>query len=385
MHDTVSQIRDVIRGTAKRALAFLGQHKLLILGVIALLTILFIFWKVPEWRLANEVVLVLGILLLLLWEAPKRQLASWKASLEPRDLIELENDARRTWAQILGGLVILIGLYFTWQTVVISQEGQITERFTRAIDQLGSEKLEIRLGGIYALERIARDSERDHWPIMEILTAYVRENAPWNEDKPTTRLPADIQAVLTVLGRRTRTYGRGEDQRLDLRKTDIQGVSLRGANLQEALLEGANLEGATIWETDLQGAFLKGANLQKADLRGVNLQWANLRGVNLQWANLWEVNLQRADLGGANLQGADLSGANLQGAVLLNAKLQGASLFGADLQGAYLEQANLEGANLWKADLRGAYLKDILGLTQDQIDSAITNENTVLPHYLRAP
>lgn len=38
------------------------------------------------------------------------------------------------------------------------------------------------LSGIYALERIAQDSKKDHWPIMEILTAYVRENAQWKGD-----------------------------------------------------------------------------------------------------------------------------------------------------------------------------------------------------------
>ena len=82
--------------------------------------------------------------------------------------------------QGIGVIGILFGLRFTWlreRTVQIAQEGQITERFARAIGQLGDTKLEVRLGGIYALERIARDSTRDHWTIMEVLTAYVRENA----------------------------------------------------------------------------------------------------------------------------------------------------------------------------------------------------------------
>ena len=71
---------------------------------------------------------------------------------------------------------------------IVSREGQITERFTKAIEQLGDERLEVRLDGIYALERIARDSCsgqqgaedlcRDHWAVMEVLTAYIRENAP---------------------------------------------------------------------------------------------------------------------------------------------------------------------------------------------------------------
>jgi hypothetical protein len=61
-----------------------------------------------------------------------------------------------TTAQILGGTALLSGLYFTWRTLHVNREGQITERFTRAIDQLGDQRLEIRLGGIYALERIAK-------------------------------------------------------------------------------------------------------------------------------------------------------------------------------------------------------------------------------------
>src|SRR5215210_8302934 len=109
-------------------------------------------------------------------------------------------DFAQLMAQIAGGLALLFGLYFTWRRVEISQrtletqqDQQVTERFTRAIDQLGATtddneskpKLEIRLGGIYALERIAKDSPatrvspgRDYSTVMEVLTAYVRENAP---------------------------------------------------------------------------------------------------------------------------------------------------------------------------------------------------------------
>jgi hypothetical protein len=82
-------------------------------------------------------------------------------------------------AAIVAGV---IGARLTWRQMrsnEIAQEGQITDRFSQAIEQLGATNLEVRLGGIYALERVARDSERDHWPIMEIFTAYIREHAPW--------------------------------------------------------------------------------------------------------------------------------------------------------------------------------------------------------------
>ncbi len=119
-------------------------------------------------------------------------------------------------AQILAGAALLSGLYFTWRTLQVNQEGQITERFTRAIEQIGSQQLEVRLGGIYALERIARDSERDHWTIMEVLTAYVRKHAPEESSRGgsvPTEVPdpaPDIEAIMTIIRRRTRSIHNGE-------------------------------------------------------------------------------------------------------------------------------------------------------------------------------
>src|SRR5215204_2980857 len=120
--------------------------------------------------------IVLYILLLfLLW---------WFIKPDPGDATQ-KKDFAQLMAQIAGGLALLFGLYFTWRRVEISQrtletqqDQQVTERFTQAIDQLGAtddkgkRKLEIRLGGIYALERIARDSpKRDYSTVMEVLTA----------------------------------------------------------------------------------------------------------------------------------------------------------------------------------------------------------------------
>jgi hypothetical protein len=195
-------------------------------------------------------------------------------------------------AQILAGTALLSGLYFTWRRVEISQrtlataqDQQVTERFTRAIDQLGktdeegNKLLEIRLGGIYALERIARESEEDHWPIMEVLTAYVRQHSPRRPEEealqveedvttekpekhsggsrgeydPTEVPPADpdILAIMTVLRRRSRSWGLGEPMEpLDLHNTYLSRANLSGADLGEAEgLTQADLEDTTGNET----------------------------------------------------------------------------------------------------------------------------------------
>ena len=88
-------------------------------------------------------------------------LALLNSYIDPGNAAE-RNDLIRTSAQILGGTALLSGLYFTWRTLQVNREGQITERFTRAVGQLGASEhgkknIETRMGGIYALERIAQD------------------------------------------------------------------------------------------------------------------------------------------------------------------------------------------------------------------------------------
>lgn len=254
-----------------------------------------------------------------------------------------------TLAQILGGIAVGIGIYFAWGNLTTAREGQITERFTRAIDQLGNDKLEIRLGGIYALERIANESEKDYWPIMEILTAYIRENSSLESDnikhediKNQNKISLDIQAILTVIRRRKHFFEFGESDRLDLHRTNLQEANLRGATLKGADLRGANLQGADLRDTDLSNTDLIMG--KEADLQGANLRGANLRMADFQGANLINADLRKAYLLGTNLLGADLQGANLQGADLMAAYFRGADLMAANFQGADLRGANFQGA-----------------------------------------
>lgn len=224
----------------------------------------------------STILIIMGavaFLFLVLWLVPKWQLAPWRQTLKPEDFVDQQNNARATLAQILGGVFVLVGLYFTGEnlktsqeTLRVSEEGQITERFTKAIEQLGKSddpgkketNLAIRLGGIYALGRIAKDSEKDHWPIVQILTAFVREKSPWTVDgdiRDVLLIPKDVQAVMTVLGWRSRTYMKGEgdkDMRMDFRNTDLRGLILKGG----AHLEGANLENAQLGNALLREIFI---------------------------------------------------------------------------------------------------------------------------------
>ena len=251
-----------------------------------------------------------------------------------RDVFTQEDRARQTLTTIVGGFLVLAGAYLTWRTVRATEDKQITDRFTAAVTNLSAEdKMAQRLGGIYALERIARDSPKDHWPVMEVLTAYVRDKCPKLKDEepaaaensaeldgPVEKvLPADIQAIMSVI--------RGRKAENDkLRKLDLHKANLNGANLSD---------------TDLKGA------------------------------SFWRADLREASFWGANLRGADLKGADLREA----------SFFKADLRGAYIKGADLRGAKLWEAKLA-----DCKRLTQEQLDSAYQGGSPAsLPPHLHFP
>ena len=336
------------------------------------------------------------LLVIFLWKVPQWQVGHL-SDIEPKERFKLENDARKTLAQIVGGIVVLASFYATYQNItlaqkslsiaqdstsisqkslIVSQEGQVTDRFSKAIEQLGAvdvngkKKLEVRLGAIYALERIARESERDYWPVIGVLTAYVRENAPRKRQEAAAKkdVPADIQAILTVISRRDIEHEKHLQQGtqlLDLHQTDLHRVYLRAANLSGVDLRGVDLRGSILLQADLSEATFTGA-----DLRGADLRAAKLCEVGLSMANL-----NGADLRGANLRGADLEGADLRAADLSQAHFIAASLSRADLQGA-----RLVGADLIWVDLRKAF-----HLTQLQIAAAIGDLHTQLPPNLHMP
>jgi hypothetical protein len=290
----VEDVKALATVLAMEAESVFGRRTALFLGILSLSAV------------------VVGTLLYLLdWYIDPR------TSTEKKDLV-----------QALGLLTVgtagAVGIFFTWRgqrhareaqqnTQKNTQEqleqtrrGQITERFTRAIDQLGAtegevKNMEVRLGGIYSLERTAREDQDYHWPIMEVLTTYVRKHAPRREaEKPNAEdvltPEPDIQAILTVIGRRSKHHKDVEHGPIDLRGARLRGADLQGADLNQSALQGARLRGARLQEASLNMARLQGAYLQEADLRGANFLKARLKGANLLKADLQYANLREANL-----------------------------------------------------------------------------------------
>jgi uncharacterized protein YjbI with pentapeptide repeats len=257
-----------------------------------------------------------------------------------------------------------------WQrrTHELTEQGQVTDRYTKAIEQLGSDKLDVRIGGIYALERVARDSPRDHPTVIEVLAAFIRVHSheQWpppehgNDAIPLRTTRPDVQAAVTVIGRRDTSSDR---QRIDLTRADLSRADLTRADLSYADLTDADLNYAHLRDARLNGAWLGGARLNDAYLGGAHLNHAGLQRAHLNHAflvgaHLGHAYLERAQLNVARLNGADLDHAYLDNAQLNGANLGRAHLNRARLINAHLADVNLAGAQLRGTDLSGAHLND---------------------------
>ena len=253
---------------------WLTRFRWLVAGLAALVVVLACVLVVPQW--------------LVEWD-----LGTLARTLTAADRAKAINDVRSSLLQGIGGAVLLLGAFFTYRQLQtgreqlevsrqqaesaaehardqleLAQQALVIERLRHATDQLGHAELDVRVGGIYELERVANDSPKHSSTITEVLTAFVRGHAPWpprldaqpSADTPISKVPGlhvralDVHAALTVLVRRPPL------------PTPGGSLNLQGADLRNALLNGADLQGADLSRGGLQGAVLSGAKLQGANL-----------------------------------------------------------------------------------------------------------------------
>lgn len=359
---------------------------IVVLGTLSLLGI----WQIPQWQV----------------QPIQQQIDALKTTKQPIELKEIaalekskldaENAARTVLVQGAGGLFAAAAAYIAWRNLKATQEKQVAERFSKAVEQLGSENIHVRLGGIYALEQIAKDAEEKYyWQVMESLAAFIRKRSPSNRpeiaaieafkeiriyEKETEEIfqgIIDCEMETNLLALRKIRYQElkkiFENSPIPVVEEDIRAVMkvLERLNHQNGQKQSHPL--------DMSCCYLKGLELgQSSQFPEINLMYSNLRNAIFSKANL-----QRAMLGSSDLQSAYLGAANLSFAQLQEANLQDAYLAYADLT-----YANLEGANLQGADLKGAILdhtkfQNTIGLSWEQLVKAASYKNAVLPSYLK--
>jgi hypothetical protein len=320
--------------------------------------------------------------------------------------------------------------FVAWRSVVahrtanITEHGQVTDRINTAVQGLGADKtvkdpddpdgaertapnMEVRIGSIYALARIARENLSFHVQIMQILCAYVRENSKaegavpfkmpkmpeedaeygylpgawlaWTTDlddhigtfKKGLKPKTDIQTVLEVLGRRT---PKQQAREAGWPNSDKDGVFVFATipelvaypNDYDPAAHAAWAKQMAAFKSDVRCRFyaytgyrldLRNTNLQGYDLSNLNFRGARFNLAQMQAADLRAAQMQGANITVTQMQGADLKAAQLQGAGLKHAKMQGADLQVAQMQGANLGAVQMQGANITVTQMQGADLK----------------------------
>ena len=300
----------------------------------------------------------------------------------------------------------------------INRESHHTDLFTKAVELLSATcpgedgkpipAIESRIGAIFALERLAKQSQSDYGTIIETLSVYVREQcgkpstfvydgedpdedgiaksehgkrltawykALWiwlaelKKEPPANR--ADVVVALTALSRRKegRNWTVPDDEQEI--QPNLSGVNLQGANLSDmtkglveentgilhAHLEGVAfsgfyLEGSSVVRPIVQHEF-KGARLVARQLVG-----ASLIGLTLKNAEPFPI-LDGADLSFAHMDGANCKESRFRGARLVRADFKNANVCNAKFGVANASNAEFDGADLSHTEFIRALLHDV--------------------------
>ncbi|WP_078504135.1 pentapeptide repeat-containing protein [Streptomyces viridochromogenes] len=366
-------------------------------ALLGALTFAVLFWRLPWWldgaRLREK-------------------------DLQPADGVVITGV--RTGLVALGAAFIAgLGLFYTHITLKhtrerdreqadLVREGQVTDRYIEAIKLLADEGSTKQLGGIYALERIMKDSEKDHSTVVEVLAAFIREHAPLRENPNegnsgtvSNKPSVVVQAALSVLGRRPI---RVEKNRIDLRNVDLRGADISsgyfvgldftGSDLRGADCSASHLHGVVLRETQLDGAYfvealMDGCFLDEAKGVGVNFNSAVLSRASFGECELSEVDFSAADLWasqwiGSSIYKADFELADFRFSMIMNATM-GASVFKraklalAKVAGSDYPESNFGDSDLDWAIFVAGDLGDAIGIEPIMLSKALIGAKIKLP------
>lgn len=270
--------------------------------------------------------------------------------------------------------------------------------------------IEVRLGGIYLLEKIAREYEELYWPIIETLCAYIRENTGYvdsdfqdsdpNEfvepdfENPPKAVRVDIQAAINVIGRRSMDQLKHENKlrqgtkdrrqfRLDLTHCKLSGANFVGLNFEFASFDYSELMFCRFEKTNISHSTFVDANLsfckmsniysahasfQKANFQNGTISDSRFENCNFEELNgsnshiydsiITSQNLEYANLSGAHISKSHFSDTSMTHAKLYNVQFSMCEIFSTDFS-----LATLNGTSFSESILITSWFEDSKGLT----------------------
>ncbi|MET7485945.1 pentapeptide repeat-containing protein [Streptomyces sp. NPDC005538] len=322
-------------------------------------------------------------------------------SLKPEDRAAAQGQLRLAVIQSLVAVGAMVALLYTARTYRLTRRGQVTDRFTKALERLSSEREYVRIGGILALGQILHDARDQSEDAQTVLQNYIVEHTDeagedWAEgDEPTERPAPEVQTAVDALGAATRhaayrlRLANRYLVRLNFAKLQLVSADLTGSDLRKSDLRKANLWDASLHSADLRLCDLRGAIFVSSSLRSARLQYSKLEGASFDHSLLKYAVFSEGNHGwgarGASFRHAVLSGAKMVGFTLTECDFRHADLNGANLRHATIQKCRFAKADLNGADLRGADLRGAFGLKADQLVGAETDQETKLPPDLIPP
>ena len=240
----------------------------------------------------------------------------------------------------------------------------LNDRFQKGAEMLGNAEIgSVRIGGIHALARLAREHpDSFHIPVMELFSAFVvdrtrgetveqvaspedsgrlggaeqreadaghaerpekatgHDDAQWSESGraefgelfyaayrtvgPVPDLAKDVQEVMSQIGQRSEgqiALENKESFKINLADARLPSLICGNANFSNLNLTKADLRGVRGWDACFANALLPGANLSAANLFSADFRDADMRRVNLTAATLMRSNFANANLGFVDL------------------------------------------------------------------------------------
>ena len=279
----LSHLDRLAQSTVRRSLRFMAKRlgPITLVALTAAMVFAVVYWDwlqtdPPDMESGSSTIRNLSLVIAALVALP---LAIWRSLVSQR-----QADAAHRQAQT-------------------AQKNLLNERYQKGAEMIGSEILTIRLGGIYALDTLAKEHiQQYHIQITQLLCAFVRhsplssQSTSRSHDRGLPTLADDVQATMLAIANRRQDQIKNE--------TDA---------LYRLNFENANLSGLALFNAKLSHADLAHATLESSRLAFADLSDANLWNANLSSALLWFANLSSARLAGSDLSGTQLMGANLSG------------------------------------------------------------------------
>jgi uncharacterized protein YjbI with pentapeptide repeats len=185
-----------------------------------------------------------------LWLAARRQRTS-EISLRQKDLDHEKVDRAHALQERMAAA-----------TEADAVERRITDLYTKAAEQLGSDKAPVRLAGLYALERLAQVAPSQRQTVVNLLCAYLR--MPFEESGPAEERQVRLTAQRILATHAAEGDTHWPDLDLDLTGATLLDLDFTGSVIRRLTCANARLYGST----QLAGATLQNASFEEAEFAG---------------------------------------------------------------------------------------------------------------------